>query len=151
MSIPFPSDKPVQKDATVLPRGRGPNTKLVFDRLDPTVAGNRLYLVQVSLGEEGVTGWLHLLHAREIQPEQFDVMLEEAMEQVIKLRIVPRRQGLSQSRTPIENPTLKNEECFDQDLKFLEAVLCDRFGFKIMKPNERGPITMPPTVIVPKS
>ena len=103
------------------------------------------YLVKIAMGTTGFSCLSLLTHAAQFDQTQLDAMLAEATKIVLDLRVTRRRKAiaggdfkLTEERDPAKariEIARKNEEWFKADVALFEAVLCDKYGFLILKAN----------------
>lgn len=120
-----------------------------------TISEERItYLFKINLGHTGFASLTPLTHTTQFTQEQLDTMIAEAVKIVMDLRVIRRRKAIAEGdfqitteRDPIKaraEIAKKNEEWFSSDADLLEAVMCDKYGFLILKVNNIS-ATLEPT------
>jgi hypothetical protein len=104
------------------------------------------YLVAVSLHDNGISGATTLLHKDQLSPEQLQAMADEAAKVVFETRVTKRRVALAKSQTRVPSSTKANEDYFEEDIKFFEAVMMDKFNFRKLICTAAS-TTMTPTIV----
>ncbi len=89
------------------------------------------YMCQVRMEGSNLSTIILLIHHKVFSPEQVETMLKTAIATVIETRIVPRRKGLQIKAD--SNLVTTNEDYFKADVMYLEAVICDKFDFRVLK------------------
>ncbi|MCL2641596.1 MAG: hypothetical protein FWD53_12170, partial [Phycisphaerales bacterium] len=102
------------------------------------------YLIKVKMGMSDLSALILLTHTDQFKQEHMDAMLTEAAKIVMETRITRRRKAFA-TGDKITNETdpakaradisKKNEEWFKADVALFEAVLCDKYGFLVLKAN----------------
>lgn len=136
---PQPTKTPPDTPPTPADAPQGHTTSMAGD--------GRVYVIHVALENSGMAGLVHLTHPLKFEQEMLDAMVAEVVAIVIDTRIVPRRKaGIKPFNDPSELVE-RNEELFEGDVKYFEAVMCDRHGFRVLRTGGAR-ASLPPTVRV---
>lgn len=93
-------------------------------------AGHRAYFLRFRLQQSSLSGFAMLSHSNRFEQSQFEDMVREAVGICNGTRINTRREGMAKAKTPVDDPVRINEDLFAGDIAFVEAVMCDKWGFK---------------------
>jgi len=110
-----------------------------------TIDGGRItYLIKITMGSSNLSALTLLTHAEQFKQEIMDAMIAEATKVVMETRVVRRRKAFATGDriTKETDPTKikadlikKNEEWFKADVALFEAILCDKYGFLVLRAN----------------
>lgn len=92
-----------------------------------------VYCIQVGLRGSALNSLVFLIHREKFTEEQLRDMADRAAAKVLEVRIVPRRSGLRLKDTSKEHLEKINNDYFQTDMQFFEAVMADSFDFRVLK------------------
>ena len=91
------------------------------------------YFIRLKMGGSTLGGFALLVHDQKFTEDELKVMCDDAAKITNEIRIVNRRKDMVANRVPIADVDACNEEFFGTDVNFFEAVMCDRYNFRIIR------------------
>jgi hypothetical protein len=107
--------------------------------------GIEFYLMKVSMEGSSFAGFTVMVHKDVFTEKQLQGMATEAAGEVLTHRIKKRRAILRENREYPPDVATFNSEAFRQDFEFFEAVMCDKFGFRVLRTSNFS-ASLEPTV-----
>jgi hypothetical protein len=129
------------------PKAGPPNSLVDVSKTDGVASfdGIEFYLMKVSMEGSSFAGFTILVHRELFTEKQLQGMASEAAAEVLTHRIKKRRAILRENREYPKDVASFNAEGFRQDVEFFEVVMCDKFGFRVLRTaNCSG--TLEPTI-----
>jgi hypothetical protein len=145
----LPSHTPAAPAAKIPPPAKPDYPKTLADVSKTDGVANfdgiEFYLMKVSMEGSSFAGFTMLVHRQSFTEKQLQGMVTEAAAEVLTHRIKKRRAILRENREYPKDVPGFNAEGFRQDVEFFEVVMCDKFGFKVLRTaNCSG--TLEPTI-----
>ena len=110
-------------------------------------ASSYVYVAKIQMAGSTLAGWCFFTHETRYTQEQFQTCVKEACRNAEESRIAWRRKEMAKNKTPVPNAREMNERLFPSDVSFVEAVMADRWKFKVLK-VQPGQGEIEPTVKV---
>ena len=96
------------------------------------INGKGIYFLKIAMGDTGYSGFAMFVHDTQFTAAEFKKMVDEAVQIINSVRIKRRREQLEKNRVVITNAVETNETYFQTDVQFFEAVMCDKWDFRIL-------------------
>ena len=100
---------------------------------DQVKPGEYLYMARITMTGSRFAGISFFTSETRYEPEDFAAKVAEACKIATETRIGTRREQMAKSRTPVPDAVALNEKLFPSDVDFFEAVMADKWAFKIVR------------------